>query len=145
MPWRHTVEWRYSSLHPYLVSRWRWLVIFRPQPFYCLQKESQYSLYRPCGPRTPSKYHGYAVQKWFVCNAKLGDLNVFLCGNYVKCYWKCCVHRFLWKSYIYYVLEKYLRFISVFWESESFFVDPSVLKIRYSCHTLWFSEHLMSG
>jgi len=51
---------------------------------------------------------------------------------------------FSMENYIYYVLEKYRRFISVFCESESFFVDPSVLKIRYSCHTLWFSEHLMS-
>jgi len=49
------------------------------------------------------------------------------------------------ENYIYYMLEKYQRFISVFWESGSFFVGPLVLKIRYTCCTVWCSEHLMSG
>lgn len=63
--------------------------------FYCLQKESRYSKCRPYGPRTLFIHHSYAAQEGFVCNVKLGDLNIFVCGNYVKCYWKC-VHHFLW-------------------------------------------------
>ena len=63
-----------------------------------LKKESEYLLYRPCGPTTPSKHHGYAAQERVVCKEKLGDLNIILSGNYVKCDWKCCVHCFFWKT-----------------------------------------------
>jgi len=44
-------------------------------------KESQYSLYRPCGPTTPSKHH--AAQELFVCKEKLIYINIFLSGKYV--------------------------------------------------------------
>jgi len=41
------------------------------------------------------------------------------------------------ENYIYFVHEKYRRFISVFWESDSFFVEPLVLKLGYTCRAVW--------
>jgi hypothetical protein len=47
------------------------------------KKESAYSLYRSRRPTMPSKYRGYAAQERFVCEEKLGEINIFLSGNYI--------------------------------------------------------------
>jgi hypothetical protein len=49
MPWRHMVEWRYSSASFDLGTRWRWLVNYMPLTIYPSGKKTRYPLYKRLG------------------------------------------------------------------------------------------------
>jgi len=52
-------EWRYSSTHSYLGTRWRWVVSFTPRPLYPQGKSPRYALDRRLGgPQNRSGYGG---------------------------------------------------------------------------------------